>query len=95
LSQKRIATSGTPSLLKSPVTSEEGALLPVVVWIGNQPTPGVLVPRVAVPSEALPKLASRKETLPVGAAEPPKPSTVAVSEYAPGAPKAERVTTSE
>jgi hypothetical protein len=52
----------------------------------SQPSPAVPGPNATLANDVFPKLVSRKETFPVGDAGPPIPSTVAVSEYAPGDP---------
>ena len=45
-----------------------------------KPMPGVAEPSAALARTVLEKLVSRKETVPVGGAEPPLPWTMAVSE---------------
>ncbi len=75
-----MARSGIPSPLKSPTTCEYGLPLDTAIDDVSKPSPGVAAPSAADARDVLPKLVSTNEIVPVGAAEPPKPTTVPVKE---------------
>jgi len=60
-------------------TPGSGAPLKAGAWDVRKPSPAVAGPNGAVPSDVFPKLVSRNEIFPVGAAGPPNPTTVAVN----------------